>query len=64
MLYQLKITHRVILKDNNRYLLIKVKSYQKNIIFENNYWKISGAHDGYLIKFGTNYEEVSFILNK
>ncbi len=34
---------------------------KKNVVFENNYWKISGTHDGYLIKFGTYYErEVEF----
>ena len=38
-----------------------LKVSKKNIVFENNYWKISGAHDGYLIKFGTNYErEIEF----
>ena len=26
---------------------------KKNIIFEKNYWKITGLHDGYLKKFGT-----------
>ena len=33
-----------------------LKVIKKNVVFENNYWKISGAHDGYTIKFGTNYE--------
>ena len=33
-----------------------LKVIKKNVVFENNYWKISGAHDGYAIKFGTNYE--------
>ena len=40
------------------------KSHSKDIKdndFENNYWKISGSHDGYLIKFGTVYErEIEF----
>ena len=31
------------------------------MVFENNYWKISAAHDGYLIKFGVSYErEIEF----
>ena len=31
------------------------------MIFENNFWKISGTHDGYSIKFGTIYErEIEF----
>ena len=33
-----------------------LKVEKKNIVFEKNYWKISGRHDGYLIKFGTIYE--------
>ncbi len=33
-----------------------LKVSKKNIIFENNYWKITGSHDGYLNKFGTIYE--------
>ncbi len=38
-----------------------LKVSKKNVVFENNYWKISGTHDGYLIKFGTSYErEVEF----
>ena len=38
-----------------------LKILKKNIVFENNYWKISGAHDGFLIKFGANYErEIEF----
>ncbi|MDC3041860.1 heparinase II/III-family protein [Candidatus Pelagibacter sp.] len=38
-----------------------VKISKKNVVFENNYWKISGTHDGYLVKFGTNYErEIEF----
>ncbi len=38
-----------------------LKVSKKNIIFERNYWKISGSHDGYLINFGTNYErEIEF----
>ncbi len=38
-----------------------LKVSKKNVVFENNYWKISGAHDGYLIKFGASYErEIEF----
>ena len=34
---------------------------KKNIIFEDNYWKISGSHDGYLKKFKSIHErEVEF----
>jgi uncharacterized heparinase superfamily protein len=29
---------------------------KKNIVFESNYWKISGSHDGYLKKFNTIHE--------
>jgi uncharacterized heparinase superfamily protein len=38
-----------------------LKVSKKNVVFENNYWKISGTHNGYLIKFGTYYErEIEF----
>ena len=38
-----------------------LKVSKKNVVFENNYWKISGIHDGYLIRFGTIYErEIEF----
>jgi uncharacterized heparinase superfamily protein len=38
-----------------------LKVSKKNVVFENNYWKISGSHDGYLIKFGAIYErEIEF----
>jgi uncharacterized heparinase superfamily protein len=29
---------------------------KKNVVFESNYWKISGSHDGYLKKFNTIHE--------
>mgnify|MGYP001286054347 CR=1 FL=1 len=46
---------------NNLFINKGLKVTKKNIVFENNYWKISGAHDGYLIRFGTNYErEIEF----
>jgi uncharacterized heparinase superfamily protein len=38
-----------------------LKITKKNIVFENNYWKISAAHDGYYQKFGVIHErEVEF----
>jgi len=38
-----------------------VRIIKKNVIFENNYWKISGSHDGYLKKFNTIHErEIEF----
>ena len=38
-----------------------LKITKKNIVFENNYWKISAAHDGYWQKFNTTHErEVEF----
>ncbi len=46
-------------RDKNNLLINKgLKVSKKNVVFENNYWKISGAHDGYSIKFGTIYERV------
>jgi uncharacterized heparinase superfamily protein len=34
---------------------------KKNLVFEDNYWKISGAHNGYLKKFQTIHErEIEF----
>ena len=33
-----------------------VRIIKKNIVFESNYWKISGSHDGYLKKFNTIHE--------
>ncbi len=49
-------------KDRNNLFINKgLKVTKKNIIFENNYWKISGAHDGYSVKFGVIYErEIEF----
>jgi uncharacterized heparinase superfamily protein len=38
-----------------------LKITKKNIVFEDNYWKISAAHDGYLKNFGSIHErEVEF----
>ena len=45
-------------KKNLRPLLSILK---KNIVFENNYWKVSASHDGYLKKFGLIHErEIEF----
>jgi uncharacterized heparinase superfamily protein len=34
---------------------------EKNIVFEDNYWKLSGSHDGYLKKFKTIHQrEIEF----
>ena len=42
-----------------------LKVSKKNLIFENNYWKISGTHDGFLNNFGTIYErEIEFYPEK
>ena len=44
-------------------LIVKkgVRIIKKNTIFEENYWKISGSHDGYLKKFKTIHErEIEF----
>ncbi len=42
-----------------------LKVLKKNIVFESNYWKVSGIHDGYLTKFGTSYErEIEFYPEK
>ena len=38
-----------------------LKIIKKNIVFEKNYWKICGAHDGYLKKYGIIHErEIEF----
>ena len=49
-------------KEKNDFFVDKgLKVTKKNIIFENNYWKISGVHDGYSNKFGTIHErEIEF----
>ena len=46
-------------KKKDKYNLIVekgVRIIKKNTIFEDNYWKISGSHDGYLKKFKTIHE--------
>jgi Uncharacterized protein conserved in bacteria len=49
-------------KEKNNFFINKgLKIIKKNVVFENNYWKISGTHDGYSNKFGTIYErEIEF----
>ena len=50
-------------KLNKSNILIKegIKIIKKNIVSEDNYWKISGSHDGYLKKFKTIHErEIEF----
>ena len=49
-------------KINNNIVVEKgLKVLKKNIIFEKDYWKIIGSHDGYLKKFGTIHErEIEF----
>jgi uncharacterized heparinase superfamily protein len=38
-----------------------VRITKKNIVFDDNYWKISGSHDGYIKKFQTVHErEIEF----
>ena len=50
-------------KDKNNHYITKndLKITHKNIIFEENYWKISAAHDGYKKKFNTIHQrEIEF----
>jgi uncharacterized heparinase superfamily protein len=48
--------------DNSNLIVNKgIRIIKKNLIFENNYWKISGSHDGYQKKFQTIHErEIEF----
>ena len=48
--------------EKSEYLIKQgLKVYKKNIVFENNYWKISAAHDGYYKRFNLIHErEVEF----
>tara|TARA_B100000902_G_scaffold295006_1_gene281779 strand:- start:6429 stop:8054 length:1626 start_codon:yes stop_codon:yes gene_type:complete len=45
-------------KKSGKYILVDkgLKVLKKNIVYEKNYWKISGSHDGYLQKFGSIHE--------
>ncbi|WP_435116459.1 heparinase II/III-family protein [Candidatus Pelagibacter bacterium nBUS_49] len=50
-------------KSNKSNLIVDrgVHITKKNIVFEDNYWKLSGSHDGYLKKFKTIHErEIEF----
>ena len=49
-------------KNNNNFLIDRgLKVSKKNIVYEKDYWKISGSHDGYLQKFGIIHErEIQF----
>ena len=44
--------------QNNLFIEKGLKITNKNIVFEDNYWKISGTHDGYLVKFGAIHERI------
>jgi uncharacterized heparinase superfamily protein len=50
-------------KSDNLNLIVDkgIHIIKKNLVFEDNYWKISGSHDGYLKKFQTIHErEIEF----
>ena len=50
-------------KSDKSNLIVDKGTYitKKNIVFEDNYWKISGSHDGYLKKFKLIHErEIEF----
>ena len=42
--------------NNNIFVEKGLKVLNKSIVFEKDYWKIIGSHDGYLKKFGTIHE--------
>jgi uncharacterized heparinase superfamily protein len=48
--------------DNSNLIVNEgIRIVKKNLVFEDNYWKISGSHDGYLKKFQTIHErEIEF----
>ncbi len=44
-------------KEQSNLMIHKgLKVTKKNIVFENNYWRLSATHDGYLLNFGVIYE--------
>ena len=48
-------------KDESSKISHGLKILKKNIVFENNYWKINAAHDGYLKQYGIIHErEIEF----
>ena len=50
---------------NHFYVKDGLKTTKKNTIFEKDYWKIHGSHDGYLKKYKTIHErEIEFFPNK
>jgi len=50
------------IKKNSNYIVDKgLKISKKNVVFEDNYWKVSAMHDGYLQKFESIHErEIEF----
>ena len=49
------------LDKSNQIVKKGIHIIKKNVVFEKNYWKISGSHDGYLRKFKTIHErEIEF----
>ena len=53
-------------KINNNIVVDKgLKVLKKNIVYEKDYWNITGSHDGYLKKFGIIHErEIEFYTNQ
>jgi uncharacterized heparinase superfamily protein len=54
-------------KSNNLNLIVDkgIRIVKKNLVFEDNYWKISASHDGYLKSFKQFMKEkLNFIQNK
>ena len=45
-------------KKSGKFIVVDrgLKVLKKNIVYEKNYWKISGSHDGYLQRFGLIHE--------
>ncbi len=50
------------IKKKSNFIVNKgLKVSKRNVVFENNYWRISALHDGYLQKFGSSHErEIEF----
>ena len=49
------------IKNENSKISQGLKILKKNIVFEENYWKINAAHDGYLKQYGIIHErEIEF----
>ncbi len=46
-------------KKNKNFIVNKgLKILKKEVLFEDNYWKVSAIHDGYLQKFGALHERI------